>query len=154
MRLRARPGNVKVMYTCMFLCMYMYIYICMYTCNMAYALKMRDRQTDRYVDLSQKGIFLDRHGHPAGTCTTNSSHTVSEMLECFAFELARQKERNAILPFKVRRLGKISHKMQTSANGKIASLCFLPANSNAKHFTFVIAEPNENSTDVITCDSF
>jgi hypothetical protein len=45
-----------------------------------------------------------------------------------------KKERDPIFPCKARRFVKISYKVQTSANGKIASLCFLPANSNAKHF--------------------
>ncbi len=43
-----------------------------------------------------------------------------------------QKERDSILPLKVRRFGKLPCEMQTSANGNIAPLCFLPANS-AKH---------------------
>jgi hypothetical protein len=46
------------------------------------------------------------------------------------------KERYPNLPFKVRHVGKIQYEMQTSANRKIASLWFLPANSNAKHFIY------------------
>ncbi len=34
----------------------------------------------------------------------------------------------------IKAFGKFSYKMPTSANGKIASLCFLPTNQNAKHF--------------------
>jgi hypothetical protein len=50
-----------------------------------------------------------------------------------------KQERDPILPFIVWRIGKNAHKKQTSANGEMASLCFLPANSNAKHFIAITA---------------
>jgi len=50
----------------------------------------------------------------------------SRKLKCFAFELAGRKDCDPTFPFKVRRFAKkIQHKMQTSVNGEIASLCFL-----------------------------
>jgi hypothetical protein len=66
------------------------------------------------------------------TCHAFSrSHTVSTIPRCFAFELAGQKRTRSDLPLKIRRFGKSSYQMQTSANGKIASLFFLPANSKS-----------------------
>jgi hypothetical protein len=56
----------------------------------------------------------------------------------FAFELAGQKRTRCDFAVQKKAFGQISYEMQTPANGKIASLSCLPANSNAKQFKCVI----------------
>jgi hypothetical protein len=122
---RSSEGLYMIIDICIHTCMYIYVCVCVCVC-VCICILWENILVMRGWTFT---VFIHR-------CAVGQvfNHIDTDTVLCVWVGRARKK-RDAILPFIVRWVGKFSYRVQTSPNGKIASLCFLPANLNAQHLS-------------------